>query len=186
MAYVTSLFARKMIAASGDAVDGAALLRAAGLDPEGDPKVMIPETSYYDLLESIAERIDVTDLPVRGGASMRCDDYGALGLAWKAAPNLRGSFSRVERYARLWTSVVSYELRPDPHGALFILHRSGPRRFGLRLSNETTLAKRCLVGPAGQFRSLLAVGSADPASRTEENRCARSMVRVSCALRCGA
>ncbi len=123
-------------------MDGPALLRNVGLDPEGawDPKVMIPDTSYYDLLERIAQQADVTDLPVRGGASMSCDDYGALGLAWKAAPDLRGSFSRVERYARLWTSVVSYELRPDPRGALFILHRSGPRRLGLRLSNETTLA----------------------------------------------
>ncbi len=123
-------------------MDGPALLQAAGLDPEGawDPKVMIPDTAYYDLLEGIAEQTDVTDLPVRGGASMRCDDYGALGLAWKAAPDLRGSLSRVERYARLWTSVVSYEVRSDPQGTLFILHRSGPRRLGLRLSNETTLA----------------------------------------------
>jgi AraC-like DNA-binding protein len=46
----------------------------------------------------------------------------------------------VERYARLWTSVVEYELRADPRGTLFILHRAGERRLGLRLSNEATLA----------------------------------------------
>ena len=142
MGYVTSLFARKMVAAAGDGIDAAGLLAEAGLDPEGpwDPKVMIPASTYYALLERIAERIDVTDLPVRGGASMRCDDYGALGLAWKAALDLRGSFSRVARYARLWTSVVGYELRPHPQGALFILHRAGERRLGMRLSNEATLA----------------------------------------------
>ncbi len=142
MGFVTSLFARKMVAAAGDGVDGAEFLAGAGLDPDGtwDPKVMIPAATYYDLLERIAERTDVTHLPVHGGASMRCDDYGALGLAWKAAITLRGSFSRVERYARLWTSVVSYELRPDPRGTLFILHRAGERRLGMRLSNEATLA----------------------------------------------
>lgn len=142
MGYVTSLFARKMVAAAGDGIDASALLTGAGLDPVGpwDPKAMIPAGTYYDMLERIADRIDVTDLPVRVGASMRLDEYGALGLAFKAATTLGGSYARVERYARLWTSVVEYELRADPRGTLFILHRSGERRLGLRLSNEATLA----------------------------------------------
>ncbi|MCB1491616.1 MAG: AraC family transcriptional regulator ligand-binding domain-containing protein [Rhodobiaceae bacterium] len=142
MGYVTSLFARRMVAAAGRGIDASALLAGAGLDPDGpwDPKVMIPAATYYDMLERIADQTDVTDLPVRVGASMRCDEYGALGLAFKAACDLRGSFSRVERYARLWTSVVEYELRADPRGTLFILHRSGERRLGMQLSNEATLA----------------------------------------------
>ena len=142
MGYVTSLFARKVVAAAGGAVDGAALLRDAGLDPEGpwDPKAMLPDGTYYDLLERIATLIDVTDLPLRTGASMQLDEYGALGLAFKAATTLGGSYARVERYARLWTSVVEYELRSEPRGTLFILHRAGERRLGLRLSNEATLA----------------------------------------------
>lgn len=142
MGYVTSLFVRKIVAAAGDAVDGAALLRGAGVDPDGpwDPKAMLLDTTYYDLLERIATLIDVTDLPLRTGASMRLDEYGALGLAFKAATTLGGSYARVERYARLWTSVVEYELRPDPRGTLFILHRAGERRLGLRMSNEATLA----------------------------------------------
>ncbi|PWJ20342.1 AraC family transcriptional regulator [Jannaschia seohaensis] len=141
MGYVTSLFARKMVAAVGDVIDGAALLRGAGIDPDGpwDPKAMIPDNTYYDMLERIAAQVDVTDLPVQVGASMRCDEYGALGLAWKAARDLRGSLSRVARYARLWTSVVRYELRPDPRGGLYVVHREGERRLGMRLSNETTL-----------------------------------------------
>jgi len=142
MGYITSLFARKMVAAAGDGIDASALLSGTGIDPDGpwDPKAMIPSATYYALLERIAAEIDVTDLPVRTGASMRLDEYGALGLAFKAATTLGGSYARVERYARLWTSVVEYELRPDPRGTLFILHRSGPRRLGLRLSNEATLA----------------------------------------------
>lgn len=142
MGYITSLFARKMVAAAGEGIDAAGLLSGVGLDPGGawDPKVMIPDTAYYDLLERMAEQIDVTDLPVRVGRSMRCDEYGALGLAWKAARDVGSSFARIERYARLWTSVVRYEIRPDPRGILFILHRPGERRLGMRLSNEATLA----------------------------------------------
>lgn len=142
MGYVTSLFARKMVAAAGAGLDAHALLASVDLDPDGpwDPKVMLADTAYYDLLERIAALTDVTDLPLRVGASMRLDEYGALGLAFKAATTLGASYARVERYARLWSSVVEYELRPDPQGMLLILHRSGARRLGLRLSNEATLA----------------------------------------------
>ena len=131
-----------MIAAAGPGVDQRQLLASIGLNPdsENEPKRMLADTVYYDMLERIAEMIDVTDLSVRTGASMRLDEYGALGLAWKAAPTLLGSYSRVERFARLWTSVVEYELRPSDRGTLFVLHRSGERRLGMRLSNEATLA----------------------------------------------
>jgi AraC-like DNA-binding protein len=131
-----------MVAAAGGEVDAAALLSSVGLDTEGqwDPKAMIPADTYYDMLESIASHTNVTDLPVRVGASMRLDEYGALGLAFKAATTLGRSYGRIVRYARLWTSVVEYELRADPRGTLFILHRAGPRRLGMRLSNEATLA----------------------------------------------
>ncbi|MEO0924134.1 MAG: AraC family transcriptional regulator [Pseudomonadota bacterium] len=142
MAYITSLFARKMVAAAGAGVDQRATLAAVGIDPDTplNPKFMIPATRYYDMLEIMAEQIDVTELPVHVGESMRCDEYGALGLAWKAAPTLMGSCLRIERYARLWTGVVTYELRDHARGTLFILHRDGERRLGLRLSNEATLA----------------------------------------------
>src|SRR6056297_1759315 len=142
MGYVTSLFARKMVAAAGSGIDASVFLAQAGIDPDGpwDPKAMIPAATYYDMLERIAVEIDVTDLPVRTGASMRLDEYGALGLAFKAATTLGASYARVERYARLWSGVAEYELRPAAGGTLFILHRVGERRLGMRLSNEATLA----------------------------------------------
>lgn len=142
MSYVTTLFARKMVAAAGAGIDQRGTLMAAGIDPDApwDPKVMMPADTYYDMLEGMARHIDVTALPVHVGASMRCDDYGALGLAWKAAPTLMASFRRIERYARIWTGVADYELQEHPRGYLFLLHRPGARRLGLRLSNEATLA----------------------------------------------
>ncbi|MEM9725671.1 MAG: AraC family transcriptional regulator [Pseudomonadota bacterium] len=142
MGTVTSLFIRKMIATAGPQVDAAAYLRSVGIDPDAplDPKLMVADTAYYDMLEALAEEIDVTDLPLRVGASMRCDEYGALGLAWKAAPTLRGSYRRVERFARIWTSIVAYEIQPAPGGVLWIEHRAGARRLGMRLSVEADMA----------------------------------------------
>ena len=137
-----------MVAAAGVNVDAPTLLASVGLDVKGqwDPKAMIPADTYYDMLECIAAQTDVTDLPVRVGASMRLDEYGALGLAFKAATTLGASYARIERYARLWTSVVEYELRPKPAGTFFILHRPGARRLGMRLSNEATLASAVSIG----------------------------------------
>lgn len=142
MGYVTSLFARKVVAAAGGGVDAAAMLASVGIvhDAPWDPGQMILAEHYYGMLEKIAGQIDATDLPVRTGASMQLDEYGALGLAFKAATTLGASYARVERYARLWTSVAEYELRPATGGTLFILHRAGERRLGMRLSNEATLA----------------------------------------------
>lgn len=160
MGSITSLFVRKMVAAAGEAVDGPALLASVGIDAAApvDPKLQIADTAYYDLLERMAQQMDITALPLRTGASMRCDEYGALGLAFKAATTLQGSYARVARYARLWTSVVEYELVPDGDRSWYLLHRTGARRLGLRLSNEATLASSVAlareVSQSGSFRPL--------------------------------
>ncbi|MEL6960254.1 MAG: AraC family transcriptional regulator ligand-binding domain-containing protein [Pseudomonadota bacterium] len=142
MGQVTSLFARKVVGVAGDAVDAAAVLGSVGLDVDGplDPKQMLEDEEYYGMIERMAEQMDITPLPLNVGAAMRTDEYGALGLAWKAAPNLLGSFSRVARYWRLWTSVTQYELQETPRGMLFVQLRDGHRRLGMRISIEATLA----------------------------------------------
>lgn len=147
MGTVTALFVRKVIGTAGDAVDGGALLASLNLTLEqADVKQMVPDTDYYDLLERISDQLlDATAFPLSIGGSMRCDDYGAFGLAWKTAPTLRGSLDRAARYARLLTSVAEYEIRDDDQGARFLLHRNGPRRRGLRLSNEATLASALTI-----------------------------------------
>lgn len=147
MGSVTSLYLRKVVAAVGGA-DGPGHLRSVGLEPEAaaDVGTMIADTAYYDLLERIARGLpDAADMPLRVGATMRCDDYGAFGLAWKTAPTLRGSFRRAARYWRVLTSVAEFEVRPDGEDAWFLLHRAGARRLGLRLSNEATLASALTI-----------------------------------------
>ena len=102
---------------------------------------MIADDAYYDLLERIAAEMEnAFELPLRVGPLMRPDDYGALGLAWKSAPTIRSSLERVERYCRLWTDNLTYEIHDRDDGIDFIVHRSGDRRLGMRLSNEATLA----------------------------------------------
>lgn len=123
--------------------DKGALLRTLGLERDGpvDPAHMIEDSEYYDFLERVAA-VDAnpTTIPLRAGAAMRCDDYGAFGLAWKAATTLQGSYDRAVRYALVLTSVSMYEVEPTFNGAFMHLHREGERRLGLRLSNEATLA----------------------------------------------
>ena len=102
---------------------------------------MLPDIVYYAFLEKLStvDKNPIT-LPLRAGAAMRCDDYGAFGLAWKSATDLRGSYKRAERYARVLTSVSTYEVERINEGAFMHLHRDGERRLGLRISNEATIA----------------------------------------------
>ena len=157
---VTSLFVRKVLAEVDGPVDRAALLRPLGMDPDRaeDPALMVPAADYYTFLEKLTA-IDTApaSLPLRVGAAMRCDDYGAFGLAWKSAPDLRGSYARAERYARVLTSVSTYELEWVAEGAFMHLHRAGPRRRGLRLSNEATIASLVAISrqvASREFRPL--------------------------------
>lgn len=149
MGEVTSLFARKVVSVAGGSVDPKEILGSVGLDADGpwDPKHMLDEDVFYGMLELLAHKMpDATPLPLVVGESMRPDEYGALGLAWKAAPNLMGSFGRVARYARLWTSIVQYELQEHDDGLLFVEHRKGERRLGMRISVEADLASGVSLG----------------------------------------
>ena len=144
MGQITSLFVHKVIAQADDSLDKRMLLESVGVDPDApvDPRVMVADTDYYTFLKSIARSDpNAIDLPLRVGATMRCENYGAFGLAWKSAPNLRGSCERAERYARVLTSVTTYELREVDEGDYMYLHREGDRsKLGLRLSNEASIA----------------------------------------------
>lgn len=143
MGQITSLFVHKVIRQADDSLDKRALLQSVGVDPDApvDPKIMVADADYYDFFERLA-RADPggPDLPLRVGATMRCEDYGAFGLAWKSALTLRGSCERAERYARVLTSVTTYEVRDAAEGVYMQVHRDGERRLGLRLSNEATIA----------------------------------------------
>lgn len=143
MGKVTALFAQKVVEAVSDGVDKEALLRSVGLayGETVDPSHMLEDVAYYAFLEQTAAADpEATSLPLRVGAKMRCNDYGAFGLAWKSATTLRGSYDRAERYALVLSSVSTYEVEATADGAFMHLHRDGERRLGMRLSNENTIA----------------------------------------------
>ena len=147
MNQISTLFVHKVVGAAtaGDPQDVArrsALLKFVGVDPDApiDPKLMISDADYYKLCERVAREDDHgPSITIRVGSTMRCDDYGAFGLAWKSAINLRGSYARAERFARVLTSVSLYELRSEGGNNYMMLHRDGERSLGLRLSNEQTI-----------------------------------------------
>lgn len=148
MGLISSLFVHKTVltAVENDAAGTQsrdALLKSVGLNPTApvDPGTMIADADYYALCEAIANAYpDDTDLTMRVGGSMRCNDYRAFGLAWKSAPTLQGSLERAQRYGRMLTSVSTYELETRPHTSFFIHHRAGEPRRGMGISNEQTLA----------------------------------------------
>ncbi len=144
MGQITSLFVHKVIAQADDGLDKRSFLASVGVDPDApiDPRIMVASSDYYEFFASLA-RADPKgqELPLRVGATMRCEDYGVFGLAWKSATSLRGSCERAARYARVLTSVTSYEVREADEGVYMHLHRAGDRsKLGLRLSNEASIA----------------------------------------------
>jgi AraC-like DNA-binding protein len=142
MGAISSVFVRKVVAAAEVDLDKIDLLRNAGVDPDAAPELaqMVSEDNYYTLLETLADAEgESPKFQINAGASMRCEDYSAFGMAWKAATTLHGSMERAERYSRLLTSVSTYTVEADEEDAYMFLHREGSRR-GLLLSNEATLA----------------------------------------------
>jgi AraC-like DNA-binding protein len=143
MSQITSLFVRKVLGIADDTIDRDEVLKSVGIEPGSpvDPKLMVSAADYYAFLERLAGLDkDAVTIPLRAGAAMRCDDYGAFGLAFKSATSLHGSYRRAERYARVLTSVANYEIEMTGRGGLMHLYRDGQRSLGMRLSNEATIA----------------------------------------------
>lgn len=143
MGQVISLFVWKIIQQADAGVDKRSLLTFAGVDPDApiSPFVMVEDKKYYNFLERVAHADpNAIDLPLRTGASMRCEDYGAFGLAWKSAHTINGSYLRAARYGRALSSVSTYAVEQSDEGGYIFLNREGERRLGMRLSNEATLA----------------------------------------------
>ncbi|WP_109259211.1 AraC family transcriptional regulator [Hyphobacterium indicum] len=143
MSKITSLYVYKVISQVSPGVETQDLLEALGLDPGGaiDPAHLIASADYYDFFEAMADRDpNGLSLPWRIGASMRTDEYGAFGLAWKSAPSLRGSYSRSERYGHVLGSAETYHLEQSGGELFFCLEKSGDGRAGMLLSNEASMA----------------------------------------------
>lgn len=143
MAQITSLYVFKVIGQASPGVETRDLVEGLGLDPDGpiDPARMVPSPDYYRFFAALSERDpDGLRLPLRIGAAMRSDEYGAFGLAWKSAPDLRGSYLRSERYGRVLGSAETYFLEPCEDGVFYTLDKAGDGSLGMQLSNEASMS----------------------------------------------
>ena len=143
MAQITSLYVYKVIAQASAGVETRDLVEGLGLDPDGpvDAAEMVASDAYYRFFAALSDRDPSgLGLALRIGASMHIDEYGAFGLAWKSAPDLRGSYVRSERYGHVLGSAETYTLEPGADGTFFTLNKAGDGRLGMQLSNEASLA----------------------------------------------
>ena len=143
MSDITSLYVHKVLAQIDASVATDDLLADLGMTPNApiDPKKMVSSDAYYAFFETLSERDPQgASLALRIGASMRSDDYGAFGLAWKSAPTLRGSYERSQRYGRVLGSAEAYTLEQTNDGWFFNLEKAGDGRIGMQLSNEASLS----------------------------------------------
>ena len=151
MGWISAVFAHKVIDvavinAAGEKSAGETirrrLLRSVDLDPAApvDPEHMIGDSEFFALLERIADEVEHgRDVALRVGASMRCDDYGAFGLAFKSAIDLESSYLRVERYGRVVTSIANFRLVQGPDSTFMEVIPGENDRAGLRLTSELAL-----------------------------------------------
>ena len=143
MSQITSLYVYKVVSQASAGVETRDLVKGLGLKPDGpiDPAQMVSSSDYYDFFEALADRDpEGLVLPLRIGAAMRSDEYGAFGLAWKSAPNLRGSYIRSERYGHVLGNAETYSLNETAEGLFFELQKAGDGRPGMILSNEASMS----------------------------------------------
>lgn len=148
MGWISVVFAHKVIDVATGGGRGAealraGLLRSVGRDPAApvDPQELMGDAEFFGLLERIAEQVEGgRDVPLRVGASMRCDDYGAFGLAFKSAVDLESSYVRVERYGRVVTSISNFRVVQGANSAFMEVIPGKSERLGLRMTNELALA----------------------------------------------
>ncbi|WP_114008163.1 AraC family transcriptional regulator [Cohaesibacter intestini] len=148
MGWISTLFVHKAIdLAVGDAPASRtvrqALYRLVDVDPDApsDPRQMVADDRFFDLLEHLAAEFEQGHaIPIKIGASMRCDDYGAFGLAFKSAPDLMGSYRRVERFGKVVTSIANFQVKPMDGILLLSVIPAPSQRLGLAMTNELALA----------------------------------------------
>ncbi|MFD0982641.1 AraC family transcriptional regulator ligand-binding domain-containing protein [Tropicimonas aquimaris] len=140
---LSAFYARKQIEQAIHVEDVSALYDIVGHTPESilEPDAMVAPQAYHSLLEAIAES-EWPDLRfhMRVCSGMRCEAFGAFGLAFKSAPTLRHAFQRLSRYTRLHNGVSEFSA-VDREAVFCWTHRQPVLpRLGVYLSNEAAMA----------------------------------------------
>ena len=149
MPAISALFLDKIAhAAAADGLDRAKLLESVGIgsDEPIDPFQLIEEEPYYAFWAEIMRALPRADgFPMRYARTIRVDDYGALGLAYKTAPNARKALEWAQRYLILLTDTSWFELRESETHIELTFNRPGERHLGMRAANEAALGEMVQV-----------------------------------------
>ena len=143
MSVVSDRIIRRVVEVSRGPSPPSMLLSSAGISAEppavADDVTLVSSDVYYALLERCGA--DDPELPLRYGAAIRPEDFGAFGLALKTAHSVRGALERLARYILMVSDTLQYELRPEDTGGVFVLSgRPGDARRGVQLANECAMA----------------------------------------------
>ena len=144
MGWISAVFAHKVLrSAEVDAGLRAQLSRSVGVDADGDadPAQMLEDSAFFGLLERlVGQEPSQRTIGVEVGASMRCDDYGSFGLAFKSAVDLMGSYQRVERFGRVVTSIANFRVvKGEPESRMEVI-REGAERLGMQMTRELAVS----------------------------------------------
>lgn len=142
MSQISSVYFRRNAEQSALGARAIELLRGVGIDPDApvDIHQMLPVETYYVFLERLADAVDgPPDFHIKTGATMRCENFGALGLSWKAAPCLFQSFERAARFSKILVGTASYAIVDRGETMLMTHMRTTDDRRGMRLSKEAAL-----------------------------------------------
>ncbi|MDA5556588.1 AraC family transcriptional regulator [Shimia sp. MMG029] len=143
MTAVSAMYARKQIEQAINLPDKAPLYQIIEMTPDQlqDGAVMVPIAAYLSLIEAIAQS-EWPDLRfhMRTSQSMRCDEFGVFGLAFKSAPTVRQGLQRLQQYVRLHNRVS--EFAAEAEGGAYVWSMKGPAvvRLGSALSAEAAMA----------------------------------------------
>lgn len=162
MGTVTVAFVRALASAAG------LKLTADGQLFDGEKQVRrivtaqgrLSDKDYFDIIDWVSSQYpDRAGLAFAYAEAVDVDNLGALGLAMKTAPTLRGSLERAVRYFRLLTDTVAYQLDDRATPYRFRLLQPAGLHSALNLRNECALAGfgrvfRQFVGPELQFESV--------------------------------
>ncbi|MEM1052999.1 MAG: AraC family transcriptional regulator ligand-binding domain-containing protein, partial [Pseudomonadota bacterium] len=144
MAQSSSIYSRKAIEHAPEHLDRAELFAICKLDISAPPDLstMVAEEDYVRLLETIAQAEDgLPKAHIRLGMSMRCEELGAVGLAWKSSPTLMDGWDRAQRYVRVVAGVRALEMaQGEETTEIRFLRLTDEAPVGAKLSNEATFA----------------------------------------------
>lgn len=145
------IVAKIVTAAVAEGIDRDELLARAEIDSDqlAQPNAAIATPPYYALWDAIMrglpDREHACGFPIRYARTIRTDDYGALGLAQKTAPDLRSAIERAVRYSVVLTDSSTLALTTAGDVSQFVFQRDHDQRLGVRCANEAALGEAIIV-----------------------------------------